>query len=69
MWATSAIFRKLTKVNNHLLGENSPNLVTLPSYKIMAKICNLPWWRGAVDIASASGTRRPGFQSRQGIRF
>jgi hypothetical protein len=28
-----------------------------------------PWRRGAVDIASASGTRRPGFESRQGIRF
>jgi hypothetical protein len=25
--------------------------------------------RGAVDIASASGTRRPGLESRQGIRF
>jgi hypothetical protein len=25
--------------------------------------------RGAVDIASASGSRRPGFESRQGIRF
>jgi hypothetical protein len=24
---------------------------------------------GAVDIASASGTRRPGFESPQGIRF
>jgi hypothetical protein len=29
MWATSIIFKKLPKVNNHLLGENSPNLVTL----------------------------------------
>jgi hypothetical protein len=28
-----------------------------------------PWRRGAVDIATASGTRRPGFESRQGIRF
>jgi hypothetical protein len=28
-----------------------------------------PWRRGAVDIASASGTRRPGFESRQSIRF
>jgi hypothetical protein len=28
-----------------------------------------PWRRGKVDIASASGTRRPGFESRQGIRF
>jgi hypothetical protein len=25
--------------------------------------------RGAVDIASASGTRRPGFESRQGRMF
>jgi hypothetical protein len=29
----------------------------------------MPWRRGAVDIAPASGTRRPGFKSRQGIRF
>jgi hypothetical protein len=29
----------------------------------------LPWRRGAVDIASVSRTRRPGFESRQGIRF
>jgi hypothetical protein len=29
----------------------------------------LPWRRGAVNIASASGTRRPGFESHQGIRF
>jgi hypothetical protein len=28
-WATSAIFNKLPKANNHPLGENSPNLVTL----------------------------------------
>jgi hypothetical protein len=28
-----------------------------------------PCQRGAVDIASASRTRRPGFESRQGIRF
>jgi hypothetical protein len=28
-----------------------------------------PCRRGAVDIASASRTRRPGFESRQGIRF
>jgi hypothetical protein len=26
-------------------------------------------WRGAVDIASASGTRRPGFESHKGVRF
>jgi hypothetical protein len=26
----------------------------------------LAWRRGAVDIASASGTRWPGFESRQG---
>jgi hypothetical protein len=29
----------------------------------------VPWRRGTVDIASASGTRRPGFESRLGIRF
>jgi hypothetical protein len=29
----------------------------------------LPWRRGAVDIESATGTRRPGFKSHQGIRF
>jgi hypothetical protein len=29
MWATSVIFKRLPKVNNHLLGENSPNLITL----------------------------------------
>jgi hypothetical protein len=29
MWATSAIQKTLTKVNNHPLGENSTNLVTL----------------------------------------
>jgi hypothetical protein len=27
------------------------------------------WRRGAMDIASASGTIRPGFESRRGIRF
>jgi hypothetical protein len=29
MWGTSVIFNLLPKVNNHPLGENSPNLVTL----------------------------------------
>jgi hypothetical protein len=29
MWASILIFRKLPKVNNHPLGKNSPNLVTL----------------------------------------
>jgi hypothetical protein len=29
----------------------------------------MPRRRGAMDIASASGTGRPGFKSRQGIRF
>jgi hypothetical protein len=27
------------------------------------------WRRGAVNIASTRGTRRPGFEFRQGIRF
>jgi hypothetical protein len=29
----------------------------------------MPWRRGAVDNTSPSGTGRPGFESRQGIRF
>jgi hypothetical protein len=29
MWATFAIFKKLSRVNNPPLGENSPHLVTL----------------------------------------
>jgi hypothetical protein len=29
----------------------------------------MPWRRGAMDIECASGTRRPRFESRQGIRF
>jgi hypothetical protein len=31
MWATSVIFEKLLKANNRPLGENSSNLVTLPT--------------------------------------
>jgi hypothetical protein len=31
MWATYAIFKKLTKVNNHQLVKYLPNLVTLHS--------------------------------------
>jgi hypothetical protein len=40
MWATSVIFKKLPKVNNHLLGENSPNLVTLIMVLNWAKAIN-----------------------------
>jgi hypothetical protein len=29
MWTTSVIFKMPVKVNNHPMGENSPNLVTL----------------------------------------
>jgi hypothetical protein len=32
MSATYAIFEKLLRGNNRQLGENSPNLVTLPTY-------------------------------------
>jgi hypothetical protein len=36
----------------------------------ISKMFSLPLWRrGAVDIESASETRRPVFVSRQGIRF
>jgi hypothetical protein len=29
IWAISVIFKKLPKVNNHPIGDNSPNPVTL----------------------------------------
>jgi hypothetical protein len=29
MWATFVIFKKQSKVNNHTMGKNSPNLVIL----------------------------------------
>jgi hypothetical protein len=37
--------------------------------RYICKLLLVPWRRGAVDIASASGTRRPVFESRQGIRL
>jgi hypothetical protein len=40
MWVTSVIFKKLPKVNNYPLGENSPNLVTLPGLKSQALCFN-----------------------------
>jgi hypothetical protein len=64
-WVISVIFIKLPKVNNYLIGEISPNLFTLTVTKTPIG----PRRRGEVDIASASGTRRPGFESRQGIKF
>jgi hypothetical protein len=46
-----------------------PSAVALGSF-FGRIIFNCPGWRrGAVDIASASGTRRPGFEPRQGIRL
>jgi hypothetical protein len=40
MWATSLNFKKLPKVNHHLMGENSPNLVTLQTLTISATPCS-----------------------------
>jgi hypothetical protein len=37
-WGTSAIFCNCPKVNNHPLGENSPNLATLEEYRQILKI-------------------------------
>jgi hypothetical protein len=36
MWASSIIFMILPKVNNHSLGENSPNPVTLFPVKLIS---------------------------------
>jgi hypothetical protein len=33
VWATSVIFKKLPKINNHPMGKISPNLVTLDDWK------------------------------------
>jgi hypothetical protein len=38
-------------------------------HQLVKRIQDMPWRRGAVDIPTASGARRPGFESRQGIRF
>jgi hypothetical protein len=37
IWATSVIFNKLARVNNHTLGENLPNLVALIVFKLRVK--------------------------------
>jgi hypothetical protein len=34
-----------------------------------SQLNNLPWRCGAMDITSASGMWRPGFEFPQGIRF
>jgi hypothetical protein len=36
MWAASVIFKLLAKVNNHPMGKNSPNLVTLVRWVVKA---------------------------------
>jgi hypothetical protein len=47
MWATSVIFKKMHKVNNNplgnYLGENSPNLVTLPVSSPIFLSASLPF--------------------------
>jgi hypothetical protein len=40
LWATPAIFKLLTEVNNHPMSENSPNLVTLPQVKFATSGCD-----------------------------
>jgi hypothetical protein len=41
MWATFVIPKKLLKENNHPLGENSSNLVTLPPKRTITAIHSL----------------------------
>jgi hypothetical protein len=38
MWATSVIFKKLLRVNNHPLGENSPNPVPLITWNMQPMV-------------------------------
>jgi hypothetical protein len=44
-------------------------ILDLIMHCLCVKMRNKPWRRGAVDIASTSGMRRPRFESHQGIRF
>jgi hypothetical protein len=37
IWDISLFFQKLAKLNNHPIGEKSPNLVTLIRYEVMLK--------------------------------
>jgi hypothetical protein len=52
-----------------VLQDQNFQLSELLNKKLIPLKIALPWWRGAVDIIVASGTRRPGFESRQRIRF
>jgi hypothetical protein len=55
------------RIQNSPLGDNfAPGGQSLP---LEVKLRMGLWRRGVVDIASASGTRRTGFESCQGIRF
>jgi hypothetical protein len=61
MWATTIFFTKLPKVNNHPLGENSSDLVTLAPNNRLPKVrhCSLPcsagldWLEGRPGRAAA----------------
>jgi hypothetical protein len=47
MWAIFLIFKNLPKVNNHPLGENSPNLVTLTMTTISSRRQRAAFIKGA----------------------
>jgi hypothetical protein len=57
----------LRKIFQPWTGSSSAALLLLNCHDKTAQ--SMPWLRGAVEISSASGTRRPGFESRQDVRL
>jgi hypothetical protein len=63
MWDTSVIFKKLPNVNNHPMGEYSPNLVTLSArdafLKSFTPVAHVaPTWRQPTAPALESWTNQ-----------
>jgi hypothetical protein len=72
MWATSVIFKKMHKVNNNplgnYLGENSPNLVTLPVSSPIFLSASLPFLfflHYSVSFSSAVSVELKPFQEEK----
>jgi hypothetical protein len=68
MWAISIIFKKLPKVNNRPLGENSPNLATLSGSRGHLVDASLSRQRNVADVevvVGASRGRRRGRRTRR----
>jgi hypothetical protein len=58
MWATSAIFTILPKVNNHPIGKISPNLVTLVFYTVYGFLALVRCFFDTTRICSDASTSK-----------